>query len=89
MLVFIYPADSVIGGAIEEREICHISDTRVLYNNEDQYGYPGARKTCVFFTEGQAEKAREWDLMRENERLYEMFLEGCDDSIHSTTNPEE
>ncbi len=61
MLVYLYPANSVIGGAVEEREVVHIGARKVLFNKVDDNGYIGARRSSVYFTESQAIKAKKYD----------------------------
>lgn len=57
--VWVYPANSVIGGPIEERVIVKANDKKVWYDKRDQYGYLGAKRSGVFMTEEQALDERE------------------------------
>ena len=58
MKVYIYPADSIIGGTIETREVVHWTDRKALFGQRDRYGYLGAKLSTVFLTEDQAINAR-------------------------------
>lgn len=65
MLVWVYPADSIVGGTIEPREVVHVTDRKVLYDKEDKYGYIGAKKSGVYFTQEQAEIVKHFDCERQ------------------------
>ena len=45
-------------GEIEERTVVDVSEHKVVYDEEDQYGYIGAKQSVVFFTREQAENAK-------------------------------
>lgn len=54
--VWICPADSVIGGPVEARQMSRYSAKKIEYSEVDQYGYVGAKLDFVFFTKEQAEE---------------------------------
>lgn len=59
--VWVYPANSVIGGPIEERTVIEVLTEAVVYDGYDSYGYFGAKRDNVYFTPEQAEEARDHD----------------------------
>ena len=61
MTVFLYPANSVLGGPIEEREVTEVLEFKVIYDKPDQYGYIGAKRSSVYFTRDQAVIAQRID----------------------------
>lgn len=60
--VWLYPADSIIGGTIEPRPIIGMDERKVYYSHIIN-GSVGAKLSAVFFTKAQAKLAR-----REDER---------------------
>ncbi len=70
MKVFIYPADSIAGGSIQERQVEHVLERKVTYFKPDKYGYKGCNIASVFFTRRQAELAKEHDRMSEEPRQF-------------------
>ena len=76
MKVYVYPADSVMGGSIESREAIHFTDRKAQFNKEDQHGYLGAKLDCVYFTERQAERAKAYDIAQENAKMFGAFKSG-------------
>lgn len=61
MKVYVYPADGVIGGTIESREMIFHNEQKVQFDDRDQYGNLGAKLDIVYFTAAQAQKARHLD----------------------------
>lgn len=54
--VWLYPANDVLGGTIEKRVIVDADDRKVYFEKG------GAKRSSVFFTFRQAQKAKFWDL---------------------------
>ena len=65
MTAYVYPANSVLCGPIEQRFIVRVGHRKVWYDREDKYGYIGSKRDGVFFTYEQAEAARNRDIERE------------------------
>lgn len=63
--VWVYPANSIVGGSIEHRWVKKWLDRKVLYPCEDQHGYIGCKRSCVYESREQALAAREEETRRD------------------------
>ena len=66
ILVYVYPANDVVGGTIEIRNVVKISGNKALFDKVDKYGYMGCRLGGIYISEEQAEQARAFDLRNED-----------------------
>ena len=60
MRVWLYPADSVLGGTIEPREAIAADDRKVYFSD-----HSGAKRSAVYFTVRQAQLQRFKDISEE------------------------
>jgi len=63
MRFYVYPADDLIGGTIEPREIVHWSEKVASFDQRDKYGRLGAKIFTVFPTLRQAIDARAYQII--------------------------
>lgn len=56
MTVYVSPANSTEDGPIEARVIAELQENKITYDKEDQYGYIGAKLSCVYSSQAAAEK---------------------------------
>lgn len=66
IVAYIYPANSVIGGPIEARNVVKISGNKVIYDKPDQYGFHGCKIENAYLSENLAQLDRELDLQNED-----------------------